>query len=40
LFAIVPDAGLIRAGQKLVLEAPGSAAPDEIVLLIVAERAP
>jgi hypothetical protein len=40
LFAVVPDAGLIRAGQKLVLEAPGSAAPDEMVLLVVAERAP
>lgn len=40
LFAIAPDAQCVRAGQKLVLEAPGLPAPDEIVLLTVAERQP
>ncbi len=40
LFAIAPDPQLVRAGQKLVLEAPGAIAPDEIVLLIAVERRP
>lgn len=38
LFAIAPDAALVRAGQKLFLEAPGSPAPSEIVLLLAVER--
>lgn len=40
LFAIAPDAQLLRAGEKLVLEAPGLPAPDEIVLLIAVEAKP
>ena len=40
LFAIAPDTQLVRAGRKLVLEAPGAAAPDEIVFLIAVERQP
>jgi type VI secretion system protein ImpJ len=40
VFAIAPNAQLVRAGQKLVLEAPGGPAPDEIVLLIAVERQP
>lgn len=40
LFAIAPDAALVRAGQKLVMEVPGAVSPDEVVLLIGTERTP
>jgi type VI secretion system protein ImpJ len=40
LFAVAPDAQLVRAGQKLVLEAPGTSTPEEVVLLVAAERQP
>jgi type VI secretion system protein ImpJ len=40
LFAITPEPQLLRAGQKLVLEAPGGPLPDEVVLLVAAERRP
>lgn len=40
LFAVLPDPQLVRAGQKLVLEAQGSGAPDEIILLVATEARP
>ncbi len=40
LFAIVPEPALVRAGQALLLEAAGSALPDEAVLLVAAENTP
>jgi type VI secretion system protein ImpJ len=40
LFAIAPDAPLVRAGEQLILEAPGCQPPEEIVLLTAVERRP
>ncbi|WP_028105159.1 type VI secretion system baseplate subunit TssK [Pseudoduganella violaceinigra] len=40
LFAIAPDPQLVRASQRLLLEAAGGAMPEEIVLLIAVERRP
>jgi type VI secretion system protein ImpJ len=40
LFAIAPDAPLVRAGEPLIVEAPGCPPPEEIVLLSAVERRP